>query len=522
MLEHWTSNYNGLLEDMYSLETSTSKPIYEACGLIPTSMDTVTFYKFYVERAPPVYLTDEYFWRHVPIEHHTYDLYQIAARRCEELQYKLPPSFQTTVLCSQAVNHPLFSLAYIDSSRRSYTLCLSAVHKKGMDLVHVPSHHLEFPLLRAALSQNGLALQHVPLEKRTYELCSLAVSQTVAAFPWVPLDKRTKELSHRALSKDPGLYPHLPKDHQTKQLCALIMETAPDFFPQIVPEHQTPEMCRCAVHHQPRYLKYVHITLRTRALCNAAVKKDGMCLAYVPIEVQTVDLCREAILTTPKAIQFIWRPLNDDYTHLGWVAFNAGVSLALISTTTRSLCLAALRRSIDELAHVPLHYQNERFWIDLISTHPHYLPHIPRYGRTELVCYVAIRKNGLLLDYVPHSLKTEWLQKKAILQNPLAIQFVSTVDNPQELGRLAVDGDPEAFIKFPSTLFQSEEVCYKAMCYNGNWLEHVEPCYRTVAVCQAAFQSSFHAISFIPSDLQPLFVCPTLPTASEPPLGVAC
>jgi len=144
---------------------------------------------------------------------------------------------------------------------------------------------------------------------------------------------------------------------------------------------------------------------------------------------------------------------------------------------TESLCLTAIKIDSLELKYVD-----------------------PKISNYDVLCEIALKKNGLALEHVPLYKKSEdfyKLYKIALANNGLALKYVPFLQRTDELCKIAITNNGLALEHVP---LKTDELCKIAITNNGLALEHVP--LKTDELCEIAFNNNKDAYYFAPEHMQ--------------------
>ena len=127
-------------------------------------------------------------------------------------------------------------------------------------------------------------------------------------------------------------------------------------------------------------------------------------------------------------------------------------------------------RAPELIRYIPLQYWTLPDFMNAVSADETIIRMAPARLLTYKLCLDLINQKAYNYKYLP-----EW----ARLKYP-------------ELGRIAIDKDPEAFTAFPSSLqMQHVDVCCSVVAYHPSYIQHVDPAVQMAhpQVCQCLFHA---------------------------------
>jgi ABC-type multidrug transport system permease subunit len=141
-----------------------------------------------------------------------------------------------------------------------------------------------------------------------------------------------------------------------------------------------------------------------------------------------------------------------------------------------------------------------QYYTDIISIKGELLEYVDNHIKTETMCIIAVKNNGLSLQFVPQEFKTRELCEYAVNNNNYALEFVpyQLIDNNLclELVKKNID-----LIKIIPNEIRTVELWYIAIKNKYNQLIHVPPHMRTFEICLEAVKNFENQIFFVPNDV---------------------
>ncbi len=276
---------------------------------------------------------------------------------------QIPPHLLTLELCEVAVSVFPSALKFIPDQYRTANIIKLAVEADGDTIQYLPANQRkEYALM--AIKSNPFAIQHI--DNPSYELQKVAVSKNGMSLKFMrdikPMIARlaisttpesfvyagqclTPEDYITPLRVDGMLLRFIPKKLITKEMTLAAVEQNGLALQYLVPDMCPLEVCNKAIESDPRAIQWVVNTTKQQQLM--AVKTDGLLIRF--INCPDSDVKREAVMQNPRAVQY----LDDEYYSLLAVALD-GMTLQLVKTQTRPVCLCAIARNPDARVHVKI------------------------------------------------------------------------------------------------------------------------------------------------------------------------
>jgi tetratricopeptide (TPR) repeat protein len=265
---------------------------------------------------------------------------------------------------------------------------------------------------------------------------------------------------------------------------------------------------------------------RTEAVCYAAAKRSMLNLQYVPEHILTEDLCLSVITA--------------EYQHYECLSYIPE------RFRTYAVCLAAIQfRGAENIAHVPKALYDERlfveyakyldsvlyigdddeddvvepcfnyigmvpekfrtkaFWLARIASWTQFdkngpvkeFPLIPRKLLSPELCFLAVRKHGMVLEFVPREYITYEMCLTAV---GTAVQgALNDIRGKADL----------AALRFVPEEFKTYNLCLAAVMNCGPNLAFVPESMKDEHICRAAIGDNFCAFQFIPDRFKTKDMC---------------
>lgn len=143
--------------------------------------------------------------------------------------------------------------------------------------------------------------------------------------------------------------------------------------------------------------------------------------------------------------------------------------------------------------------EEEALWLD--ENDAIVLDSIPESQRIDVLCMVAVRRDGLELKHVPASSMSESLCLEAIRENPNAIEYVPDALLTPAVCLATVQLGGFALEYIPLSL-RTDEVCRAAVHNEGSSLRFVPEALRSADLCRLAVVSSGFALTHVPAEIR--------------------
>ncbi len=137
---------------------------------------------------------------------------------------------------------------------------------------------------------------------------------------------------------------------------------------------------------------------------------------------------------------------------------------------------------------------------------------IPPEMRTDGVCRLAVKQNGLALEFVPDALKTPELCAEAVRRDVWALAFLPGMPSREPAGfpdLLSLEGRTmlERLLELVPPRFMTERLCEAVAGQFGMALEWMPERLKTARVCLAAVRREGAALQYVPPALRTPELC---------------
>jgi hypothetical protein len=357
-----------------------------------------------------------------------------------------------------ADKYDLVKIAYIDELLDD-TACIELITRESNVFKFTSKQNPKVCETAIALCGSLISYVNYP----TSELCMIAVKDKACNISLFDPIYQTYEMCESVLLKNGSYLRYLRKDLLNYTLYLLAVGTSSMAISYIDKEYHTTELCEICVKCNGMALQYCREDLQTEQLCTTAVTHTAEAIKFV--KNKTHALCETAVCSKPLTIQYIEHDI-----------------------LTPKVCRMAIRRSYGALSFIPEHLQTENMCLLAFRQHVDKCSPLKYIiNKTDKLCNIAVKLDGMALEYVPDELKTVILCKIAMTKTGMALQYV-----PDEL--------------------KTPELCEIAVKNNGMALQYVPNELKTITLCKYAVDRCAMAIKYVPDEMKTRYICETAVT----------
>ncbi|ARF12430.1 protein of unknown function DUF4116 [Klosneuvirus KNV1] len=289
------------------------------------------------------------------------------------------------------------------------------------------------------------------------------------------IDNLTEEMCIELISVNKDVFEYI--DNPTRSMCTLALMLDGKLIKHIKNHMIDKNLCELAFNNTKEAFLYIPTRYKSYEMCLDVVRYDGTYLEDVPDEHFVDEIMMEAVKHTPGAIQNIKGP-------------------------STKLCVEAIKRdpavikildplSIKKYFRVNNDYSDPKILdtiYKMLETDPEIFGYIP--NPSYNICLKAVELDGFNIEYVSTIFQTEELCLKAIKANPWCIKYIKDQTDIYVLA--AISENPKTIKYITETTPDIEMLAVKI---NGKAIKNIQN--QTEELCSEAIKSDPKALKYI-------------------------